>query len=896
MADPDLSQFMTPEKDSTQGPDLSAFMGPTLSAADQHLAHPTVDDMLRPQRKPVGGRAGAAVRGATRGVIPTGTAAMGAATGAEIGALGGPFDPVTIPVGALIGGGLGYWAGQKAQKSVMDAVPKGALQVMGQDPASVKLDQQTYPMTSAISEAAPSLIAGGALQRGMTRPEIADRAMMVAQLKASAADAMDARMARFKTADVDPSSATVGGPLTQGFAEFTAKGPLSAGARRSLAGQIGQAETAVTRTASAYGAPTTPNLAGGTLQEGINRYVGDVATPGSFKAKVEGMYDAAFDPILKGEAQAVAKSEADQAAKVGTLKGDHAAQLEEAQAAQRGEQLAAEQGMPVPADQQTPTPQPPELPPAQPTTATGKTQETLNTIASTINSPAIRGIIQDPRIPAILNAFEKEPASVRFTDLRSLRTWVRNAQGNPDLILGVGQGNLQKLESALTEDIYTNAQKFGGDAALNRLKRTDDFYRAGVQRIQTALQPFIDKSSPEGAFARIQGIASSGSSADVNSLFRLKRSLPPADFGDVQASLIQNAGQVADGSGKTAFSPAAFVGWYSKLPEASKDILFGAGGSAAKAKPAAAALKTQLDNLVSVAGDLAPWEKIASAQGMKGASPWQVGTSGTAAMYAVASLHPMAILGEAAALGGEALTAQFLTSPAALRWINRLSTSKSAQALDAAVGGLSRASKSSPVLASLHSAVSQAMVNAQNPPQKPAEAHGGFDPSQMTDEELKAAGGAPEPSEHAAQPSDEGRVAMIDSMTPKEAMALTIAGEASSDPHEMAGVGHVMANRLASGKYGSTMADILKPAEFNVWENPTKLAELKGTPKYEAALQIAEQVLSGTHADVTGGARHYFAPRALAELHKTQPEKYPHERPEWAQGDGTALGESVFYP
>lgn len=896
MADPDLSQFMTPEKDSTQGPDLSAFMGPTLSAADQHLAHPTVDDMLRPQRKPAGGRFGAAVRGATRGVLPLGAAEMGAATGAEIGALTGPFAEIGIPAGALIGGGLGYWAGQKAQKSVMDNfVPKGALQAMGQDPASVKLDQQTYPVTSAISEAAPSLIAGGALQRGLTRPEIADKAMLVAQPKTSAADVMDARLARFKAADVEPSSATVGGPLTQGLAEFTAKGPLSAGARRNLAGQIGQAETAVTRTASAYGSPTTPNLAGGTLQEGINRYVGDVATPGSFKAKVEGMYDAAFDPILKGEAQAVTKSEADQAAKVGTLKGDHAAQLEEAQAAQRGEQLAAEQGMPIPADQQTPTPLAPELPVAAPTTATGKTQETLNTIAGTINSPAIRGIIQDPRIPAILNAFEKDPASVRFTDLRSLRTWVRNAQGNPDLILGVGQGNLQKLESALTEDIYTNAQKFGGDAALNRLKRTDDFYRAGVQRIQTALQPFIDKSSPEGAFARIQGIASSGSSADVNSLFRLKRSLPPADFGDVQASLIQNAGQVADGSGKTAFSPAAFVGWYSKLPEASKDILFGAGGSAAKAKPAAAALKTQLDNLVSVAGDLAPWEKIASTQGMKGASPWQVGTSGTAAMYAVASLHPMAILGEAAALGGEALTAHFLTSPAALRWINRLSTSKGAEAVGATMAGLQRASKSSPVLASLHSAVSQAMTNSQTA-QKPAKAHGGFDPSQMTDEELKAVGGAPEVTEHTAQPSDESRVAMIDSMTPKEAMALTIAGEASSDPHEMAGVGHVMANRLASGKYGSTMADILKPEEFNVWENPEALARLKGTPKYEAALQIADQVLSGTHADITNHATKYYAPKALAELHKTQPEKYPHERPEWAQGDGTALGESVFYP
>lgn len=186
MADPDLSQFMT--KTSGGDPDLSAFMGaPALSDADQHLLHPQATDLLTPQRKPLAGRTGAFVRGATRGVIPAGTAAMGAATGAEIGALGGPLDPATVPIGALVGGGLGYWAGKKAQQSVFDNLPKGALTTMGQDPASVKLDQLTYPVTAALSELAPSVVAGGALQRSLTSPEIADMAMLTTPKTAATA-------------------------------------------------------------------------------------------------------------------------------------------------------------------------------------------------------------------------------------------------------------------------------------------------------------------------------------------------------------------------------------------------------------------------------------------------------------------------------------------------------------------------------------------------------------------------------------------------------------------------------------------------------------------------------------------------------------------------------------
>jgi hypothetical protein len=50
-------------------------------------------------------------RAALKGVGAGGGAWAGAAAGAALGAFGGPLAPITVPLGALIGGGLGAWGG-----------------------------------------------------------------------------------------------------------------------------------------------------------------------------------------------------------------------------------------------------------------------------------------------------------------------------------------------------------------------------------------------------------------------------------------------------------------------------------------------------------------------------------------------------------------------------------------------------------------------------------------------------------------------------------------------------------------------------------------------------------------------------------------------------------------
>lgn len=265
MADPDLSQFMTPGADAP--PDLSRFMPSVSDIARQ----PTAAEILsRPKLKPIpGGRVGAMGRAAEREVLPTGTAAMMAATGAEIGSLGGPFDPVTIPVGALIGSGLGYWAGKKGQQSVMDNwVPQGALRAVGQDTPQVKADQMTYPVSTGLAAVAPSLIGGGALTRAMTNPAIADAAMMTGKLTPKA------------PAMRDTINATRAAAARQGVAlPTTLTSPSGYAVSRLLpglgSGAIDRAEAAAPQAvgkklqdmAASYLRPTEPGEAGAAVQD-----------------------------------------------------------------------------------------------------------------------------------------------------------------------------------------------------------------------------------------------------------------------------------------------------------------------------------------------------------------------------------------------------------------------------------------------------------------------------------------------------------------------------------------------------------------------------------------------------------------------------------------------------
>jgi hypothetical protein len=253
---------------------------------------------------------------------------------------------------------------------------------------------------------------------------------------------------------------------------------------------------------------------------------------------------------------------------------------------------------------------------------------------------------------------------ISFSDLRRLRTFVREAKSKPELRQSIGDANLNRLESALTQDIFTNAETLGSPQLAGQLRRADQYYAAGQARIESALKPFADAKSGETAYNRIVQAAGSGASADGQKLLSLKRSLAPDEWGDVAANAVDALGKptsanaATDGSG---FSVNTFVTNYNKLSPRGKDILFGSvGGGGAKA----AALRGELENLASVVEDLKGVEKAAnSSKTMVGAQ-----TMGTV----VGLANPATTLPTAGGLSAMTLTGEMMTNPIAIRWLAKL--------------------------------------------------------------------------------------------------------------------------------------------------------------------------------------------------------------------------------
>lgn len=144
--------------------------------------------------------------------------------------------------------------------------------------------------------------------------------------------------------------------------------------------------------------------------------------------------------------------------------------------------------------------------------------------------------------------------------------------------------------------------------------------------------------------------------------------------------------------------------------------------------------------------------------------------------------------------------------------------------------------------------------------------------------------------------SDQGAQEIIGSLGEDEALALTALGEASPNPAEQRAVIHTVLNRQKAGGFGNSLPEILRPDQFNAWENAAELAAKRDTPQFQRVLEIVRQVKAGELPDNTGGAVYFFAPETQKILHRQNPKKYRSAVPSWAQGkEGRQIGATRFF-
>lgn len=120
----------------------------------------------------------------------------------------------------------------------------------------------------------------------------------------------------------------------------------------------------------------------------------------------------------------------------------------------------------------------------------------------------------------------------------------------------------------------------------------------------------------------------------------------------------------------------------------------------------------------------------------------------------------------------------------------------------------------------------------------------------------------------------------------------TVAAEAGNQsPIGQQAVASVIRNRAVDGGYGGdTPSGVVKsPNQFEPWNTPDGRARMNAidpnSPQYKAASDAIDKAYFGD--DPTEGATHFVAPKAQAALGRAMPS--------WAQGEGTTIGDHVFY-
>lgn len=561
-------------------------------------------------------------------------------------------------------------------------------------------------------------------------PRVAPQPPRVSMTAPRPTPALAEVVADAERAGVTPSLAATGNRGVAATTNAVAENPVAgARVRGAMRRNVDEVAASAGKIASGYGEATSPQMAGEAVQAGVRRFAKstDTAPPSpsaparasSFKVKSEAVYDQAFEPIQIAEAQAVEKAgnefQANRAQAENVAAAENARRKAEYEAAVQARQARIEQAKSVSVDGRVPVePEiaPPELvtpqdvAPQRPAVIPTQTMSTLKEMSGAVNAPQLSAMITDGRIRSIMGALENDAHNVRFADLRALRTWVRNAQRDPQLRQGIPQAGLQRIEQALTSDIYASAERLGGPEALKNLQRADQFYRTGSQRIQNSLQAFDDAGSGESAYSRILQAAGSTSGADARKLLALKRSLSPDEWGDVAATVIDHMGLPTKGAANAAeegaFSLDRFVTGYAGLSPRGRQILFGSvGGGGEKAS----ALASELENLVRVSGRLKATEKAANAS--KSAIAMQ--TSGTTIMGVA---NPWLT---AKVIGAMALTGEVMTNPAAVRWLAKLAdaASRGARTADAMAKRLEAASKTDEAALAVWMAYQTALANGR---------------------------------------------------------------------------------------------------------------------------------------------------------------------------------------
>jgi hypothetical protein len=475
------------------------------------------------------------------------------------------------------------------------------------------------------------------------------------------------RAADFEAAGVRPTMAAVNGGTSAGITKMIGENFLGGiGVRARLQASIDDASAAVSRMASEAGEVAPREIVG----EGIQGRVREFARDRNMPNPRPGV--AAAD-VPTAEWSLPAKSEAIYGDVFGQLSRDEAAYI----SGNTAEGLLS----------------------------VSDTMRTLDQIETRISGAASREQMNSPFVTRMRAALEADAAdgSLRFQDLRAWRTHVREAQIDDALRMGTSEAQLQRIEQALTADIYRSADEISPGAAAD-LRAADAWYARESNLIKNVLRQFQDRPGFGGAqaYQRMIALATQGGQQNSRQLQQALEVLPRASRRSISATLIDELGNPSFGASNAleagAFSIDRFVTNYARLSPDGRRALFGD-------------LTEQLDTLARVGG----YQKGVEAMANRSRSGVNAQNFTTGLLF----LNPASRWGAVAGIIGGAITGEMLTNPAFVRWLTSAPKNGDRAGMRRHLTELSRLAARDPALGAV-AAEYQAQLEGQQLSSEPA--------------------------------------------------------------------------------------------------------------------------------------------------------------------------------
>lgn len=164
-----------------------------------------------------------------------------------------------------------------------------------------------------------------------------------------------------------------------------------------------------------------------------------------------------------------------------------------------------------------------------------------------------------------------------YEGIKNLRTRLGEMLDSPSPLPGdMSQGELKQIYGALTKDLRAATENAGGPQARKAFDRANLLYQAVSKRREELMRVLginpKNPTAPEAVFAAIQRKAGSSSTADIGTLNKIRKSMPPKAWDDVSSAVVEQMGR-SPPTGEISLDK--FFTEYNKFSPAGKAALFG---------------------------------------------------------------------------------------------------------------------------------------------------------------------------------------------------------------------------------------------------------------------------------------------------------------------------------